>query len=134
MGTCIWLLFIFSAVCLLCSGVFHHIMDKRVESGLKFHVTSTNWSLCTSYIVVWHCALQWICWRRLVLALFSTRQPHTPLTAAKPSSFLLNTGNALMISFCKLSKTMKTTHIPLLLEVLFCWSRQFSPHLAMLSA
>lgn len=64
----------------------------------------------------------------------SVQYQTAPYSPHSSQTFLLNTGNALMISFCKLSKNMKTTHIPLLLEVLFCWSRQISPHLAMLSA
>lgn len=58
------------------------------------------------------CALQSVCRRRLELALLSTRQPHTPLKVAKPLSLILNADNTLSISSSKLSKTMKTIHIP----------------------
>lgn len=88
-----------------------HYGQRTRKSSLKFHIPSPNWSLCTN-CMLWFdivSCTQWICWR-----IGSVQYQTVPCSpqSSEPLSFILSADNTLLISSCKLSKTMKTSHIP----------------------
>lgn len=108
-----------------------HYGQRTRKSSLKFHIPSPNWSLCTN-CMLWFdivSCTQWICWR-----IGSVQYQTVPCSphSSEPLSFILSADNTLLISSCKLSKTMKTSHIPSA-----SWSIillvQFSPQLETVS-